>query len=50
MSSLDHKPVVVGLDDSPQGRAAVDYAAALADRRHLPLRIVHVIDTTQYAS
>ena len=50
MSSSDHKPVVVGLDDSPQGRAAVDHAAALADRRHLPLRIVHVIDTTQYAS
>ena len=40
--------VVVGLDRSDQGRAAVDYAAELATRRHLPLRVVHAFEPSQY--
>ncbi|UFR00320.1 universal stress protein [Streptomyces sp. Go40/10] len=35
-------PVTVGLDDSPEGRAAAEWAAREALLRGLPLRIVHV--------
>jgi nucleotide-binding universal stress UspA family protein len=41
--------VVVGLDRSEPGRAAVEYAAELARHRHLPLHLVHafeVVETT----
>jgi nucleotide-binding universal stress UspA family protein len=34
-------PVVAGVDGSPDSRAAVDLAAWEADRRGLPLRLVH---------
>ena len=48
MDSTRHPPVVVGLDDSPHGRAAVDHAAAIAHRKGLPLRLVHAIEPVPY--
>lgn len=41
--------VVVGLDRSSGGRAAVEHAAALAERRHLPLRLVYAFEPSQFA-
>lgn len=41
--------VVVGLDRSSGGRAAVEHAAVLAGRRHLPLRLVHAFEPSQFA-
>ncbi|MEU8523282.1 universal stress protein [Streptomyces sp. NBC_01216] len=41
--------VVVGVDGSPSGRAAVLWAAAEADRRGRPLRLVHASDTDRRA-
>jgi nucleotide-binding universal stress UspA family protein len=41
--------VVVGLDRSDQGRAAVEYAAASAVRHRRPLRVVHAFEPSQYA-
>ena len=41
--------VVVGLDHSLGGRAAVEHAATLAERRHLPLRLVHAFEPSQFA-
>src|SRR5256885_1822477 len=41
MNSLTRAPVVVGVDGSPESRAAVYFAAWEADRRRLPLRLVH---------
>ena len=41
--------VVVGLDRSTGGRAAVEHAATLAERRHLPLRLVHAFEPSQFA-
>jgi nucleotide-binding universal stress UspA family protein len=43
------RAVVVGLDRSDQGRAAVEYAAARAVRHHRPLRVVHAFEPSQYA-
>lgn len=40
--------VVVGLDRSEQGRAALRYAAEAAHRRHRPLRLVHAFEPSQY--
>lgn len=40
--------VVVGLDWSDHGRAAAEYAATVADRRHLPLRLVQAFEPWQY--
>ncbi|GAA4629342.1 universal stress protein [Actinoallomurus vinaceus] len=40
------KPIVVGVDGSRQALNAVDWAAAEAGRRRLPLRIVHI--TTEW--
>jgi nucleotide-binding universal stress UspA family protein len=39
--------VVVGLDRSDPGRAAVEYAAQLARRRHLPLRLIYAYELIQ---
>src|SRR6187551_3218681 len=36
--------IIVGVDGTEQGRAAVRWAAREAARRGLPLRIVHVLD------
>jgi nucleotide-binding universal stress UspA family protein len=41
MNSLTRAPVVVGVDGSPESRAAVYFAAWEADRRRLPVRLVH---------
>jgi Universal stress protein UspA and related nucleotide-binding proteins len=48
MNAMSTRAVVVGLDRSDQGRAAVEYAAELASRRHLPLRLVHVFEPMQH--
>lgn len=40
--------VVVGLDRTDQGRAAVEYAADLAHRRHRVLRLVHAFEPSPY--
>lgn len=49
MDTTSSHPVVVGLDRSPQGWAAVEYAAALAERRRLPLVLPHAYEPTRYA-
>ncbi|WP_214369166.1 universal stress protein [Pseudonocardia sp. H11422] len=36
------RPIVVGVDDSPDSRAAVEFAVQLADRRGSDLLAVHV--------
>ncbi|MFF9164334.1 universal stress protein [Streptomyces longwoodensis] len=41
-----YRTVTVGLDDSPEGRAAVEWAAREAQLRGLPLKIVHVQEPT----
>ncbi|MFL1376656.1 universal stress protein [Nocardiopsis protaetiae] len=44
MTNEDRTPrVVVGIDGSDNGRAALEWAAAEADRRGVPLRIVHAL-------
>jgi nucleotide-binding universal stress UspA family protein len=47
MSAAAIGSVVVGLDSSDTGRAAVEYAAELASRKHLPMRLVHSYDLFQ---
>ena len=42
MTTSHAKAVVVGVDGSPDGDRAVDYAAALATREHLEVCLVHV--------
>jgi nucleotide-binding universal stress UspA family protein len=49
MRSVTHNAVVVGLDRSDAGRAAVEYAADLANRRHLPLHLLYAFEPSQYA-
>jgi nucleotide-binding universal stress UspA family protein len=41
MTTQGSPPIVVGVDGSADGRAAVALAAREASRRHLPLRLVH---------
>lgn len=41
MNTVSRSTVVVGLDPSDPGRAAVEYAAKVAHRRVLPLRMLH---------
>jgi nucleotide-binding universal stress UspA family protein len=43
------RSIVVGLDRSSGGRAAVEHAAVLAGRRHLPLRLVHAFEPSLFA-
>lgn len=43
-------PIVVGVDGSRQALYAVDWAAAEAGRRRLPLRIVHVAVRWEYGT
>ena len=47
MTGHDHS-VVVGVDWSDAARAAVEHAAADAATRHLPLRLVHVLEPPPY--
>lgn len=49
MDATSRHPVVVGLDRSAQCWAAVEYGAALAQRRRLPLVLVHAYEPSQYA-
>lgn len=45
MSSItEHGPVVVGVDFSKDNAAAVEYAAAAAERRGLPLELLYAVD------
>ncbi len=48
MTSSMHGGVVVGLDRSQQGWAAVELAASMAARRHLPLTLIHAFEPSQY--
>jgi nucleotide-binding universal stress UspA family protein len=41
---MTRNEIVVGLDDSPSGKAALRWAAAQAIRTHAVLRAVHVLD------
>ncbi|HEX7188044.1 MAG TPA: universal stress protein, partial [Actinomycetes bacterium] len=47
MTGHDHS-VVVGVDWSDASRAAVEHGAAAAAARHLPLRLVHVLEPPPY--
>src|SRR5688572_2416465 len=40
---MTHNEIVVGLDDSPSGRAALRWAADQAIRRQAVLRAIHVL-------
>ena len=43
LNVVTRNAVVVGVDQSYAGRAAIEYAADLANSRHLPLRLVHAV-------
>jgi nucleotide-binding universal stress UspA family protein len=49
MNTVTRNGVVVGLDRSDPGRAAVEYAADLANRRHLSLHLLYAFQPAQYA-
>jgi nucleotide-binding universal stress UspA family protein len=44
LNRVGRNEVLVGLDRSDHGRAAVEYAADMANRRHLPLRLLHACE------
>ncbi|MEU8976833.1 universal stress protein [Streptomyces monashensis] len=44
-STQDARPIVVGVDPDPTKRSALAWAADEADRRRLPLRLVHARET-----
>jgi nucleotide-binding universal stress UspA family protein len=46
--SVLRRHIVVGVDGSDTGRAAVEYAADLAARRGVPLHVVHAFEPSQY--
>jgi nucleotide-binding universal stress UspA family protein len=48
MNVVTRNAVVVGVDHSYAGRAAIEYAADLASSRRLPLRLVHAVEASQY--
>lgn len=48
MNEVTRNAVVVGVDQSYAGRAAIEYAAKLAKSRHLPLRLVHAVEAPLY--
>jgi nucleotide-binding universal stress UspA family protein len=48
MKSAHRNTVVVGIDHSEPAEAAVHYAADLAERRRLRLRVVHAFEATQH--
>ena len=48
MNTVPRGTVVVGLERSDEGQAAAEYAAEVADRRHVPLRLVHAFETFSY--
>jgi nucleotide-binding universal stress UspA family protein len=48
METTSRHPVVVGLDRSPQCWAALEYAAAMAERRGVPLLVLHGYEPSQY--
>jgi nucleotide-binding universal stress UspA family protein len=41
-------PIVVGIDGSPSSYAALNWAVPEANRRHLPLRLVHAVEWHSY--
>jgi nucleotide-binding universal stress UspA family protein len=47
MSSAARQPVAVGIDRSDASRAALRYAAEMADRQRRPLRLVHAFQAAQ---
>ncbi len=47
--SATGEPIVVGIDGSTGGAAALAWAAAEAHRRDAPLLLVHAMDLTRYA-
>lgn len=49
MNTSSSSPVVVGLDRSTQAFAALDHGAAIAERQHRPLLLVHAYEPSQYA-
>jgi nucleotide-binding universal stress UspA family protein len=46
---MKRKAMIVGVDRSDTGLGAVQYAAELASRRKLPLRVMHAFQPAQYA-
>ncbi len=48
MSTQTHA-VVVGVDGSIPGQAAIPYAAAIAQRQHRPLHLVHAFEPSPYS-
>ena len=46
---MKRRAMVVGVDRSDTGLGAVQYAAELASRRKLPLRVMHAYEPGQYA-
>ena len=48
MNLVPRGSVVVGLERSDEGQAAAEYAAEVADRRHVPLLLVHAFEPSPY--
>jgi len=49
MNAVSKNAVVIGMDRSDLGRAAVEYAAEMASRRNAPLRLVHALAPANWA-
>ena len=45
---MNRRAIVVGVDRSDTGLAAVQYAAELASRRKLPIRVMHAFEPAQF--